>query len=233
MVVMPVFNEQASIAKVIHEWYPILEKTARNFTLLTIDDGSSDGTLEILKSLKFQLGDRLEILSRPNCGHGQSCIQGYRVAIQRNNPYILQIDSDGQSNPTHFSAFWEKRDQFDVIYGKRTRQDGIRRIIASAVLRTALLLVAKVNCTDANVPYRLMKTAACASAIASVPEAINLANIALAVILRRDPAISHGAVPITFPPRYGGEPSVPFSKFAAKAVELFQQVKAFDSGRVG
>lgn len=224
LVVMPVFNEQASIQQVVSTWFTTLDHTVGDFSLLTLDDGSTDETLAILQGLATELGPRLEILSRANRGHGQTCLQGYRLAVERKIPYVLQIDSDGQSDPSHFPSFWAERGELDVIYGKRSRKDGIRRIIASRVLKTLLHYHAKVDCVDANVPYRLMNTSSCAVAIQSIPSNFDLANVALAVILRKNPAIRHGDVLIGFPPRLGGEPSVPFLKFAAKARELLQQL---------
>jgi len=228
LIVMPVYNEEASVETVIRDWFHELTQMTEEFTLLVIDDGSRDKTPDVLRSLQAELGPRLEILSRENRGHGQSCMQGYRIAIERNVPHILQIDSDGQSDPKHFGDFWALRHEFDVIYGQRTRMDGSRRVLASLVLRTSLRLLAGVHCIDANVPYRLMNTAACAAAIRSIPADFFLANVALAVRLRRMSGICHGSVPISFPPRSGGEPSVPFSKFAFKALELFRQLKTLD-----
>jgi dolichol-phosphate mannosyltransferase len=223
---MPVFNEQDSIQTVVRSWFETLDQTVGNFSLVAINDGSTDGTEAILQGLIPQLGPRLEMISRPNRGHGQTCMQGYRLAWERKIPHVLQIDSDGQSDPSHFPAFWDIRDQYDVIYGRRSRKDGIRRVIASRVLKTLLRHHTKADCIDANVPYRLMNTSACAVALPSIPADFNLANIALAVVLRKNPSIRHGEVPIGFPPRLGGEPSVPFSKFALKARELFQQLAA-------
>lgn len=228
LIVMPVYNEEASVESVIREWFPELSRVAGNFTFLAIDDGSSDSTLRILRQLAADLGPRLEILSRENRGHGQTCLQGYRIAIERGIPHILQIDSDGQSAPGHFQEFWNLRHDHDVIYGKRMRMDGRRRVMASSVLRWSLRLLAGADCIDANVPYRLMAAGACARQIRSIPADFFLANVALAVRLRKTPGIRHGSVPIHFPPRRGGEPSVPFSKFAIKALELFRQLKTLE-----
>lgn len=222
---MPVFNEEESVAKVLSGWLETLNREVGKFLILAIDDGSTDATGTILGSLEKASDGRLEILSHTNRGHGISCIKGYKTAIEREIPHILQIDSDGQSDPAHFFSFWEKRDDYDVIYGKRRRHDGTRRILASATLRIMLRIMARVNCVDANVPYRLMNSTKCAEAIRSVPEDVYLSNIALSVILRRNPGIRHGQIPIGFPPRMGGEPSVPFRKFAAKGFELFAQLK--------
>ncbi len=226
IVILPVYNESASVGRVLREWHSVLANTLENFVILAIDDGSKDNTLEILQQERETLGGRMEILTRANRGHGQSCLEGYRIACQRKIPFILQIDSDGQSDPRFFPEFWKLRDSCEVIYGKRERHDGWARVIASGTLRNLLRILERVDCVDANVPYRLMNTEKCASTFAQIPREISLANIALAVLLKRQPAIRHGAVPITFPARYGGEPSVPLRQFAMKGLELFQQLHA-------
>lgn len=221
---MPVYNEHASIGKVVREWMAELDAIVGNFAMLVIDDGSRDSTLTELMELRRIYGPKLEIISRPNRGHGQTCMEGYRAAVDRGIPHVFQIDSDGQCDPRYFSGFWKIRDQHDVIYGKRTREDGYRRKLASLVLRISLMVFCRVNCIDANVPYRLMKTSRCREAFQRIPQDVFLANVALAVILRRTPGINHGSVPIRFLERHGGEPSVPISKFAEKAFELFRQL---------
>jgi dolichol-phosphate mannosyltransferase len=226
LVVMPAFNEEASIAKVVSDWFIELEKTVENFVILAVDDGSTDQTPFILEQLRGELGLRLKVTSRPNKGHGQSCLEGYRLANSRRIPYILQIDSDGQCDPAFFRGFWDKREEFDVIYGSRTREDGLRRIIASLLLKTMLSGIFGVSCVDPNVPYRLMRTAACAPSFARIPADFVLANVGLAFVLKKDPMVRHGDISIRFRERYGGEPSVPLSKFAAKALELLRQLRA-------
>jgi dolichol-phosphate mannosyltransferase len=229
LVVMPVYNEEASIAKVVGDWFAEMDKIVENFVILAIDDGSTDETPKILKQLRRSLGVRLDVISRPNKGHGQSCLQGYRVACSRKIPYVLQIDSDGQCDPSYFCGFWDKRTEFDVIYGRRTREDGLRRIIASRFLRSMLYQLFDANCVDPNVPYRLMSTAKCAKTFERIPPDFALANVALALLLRKDAHVRHGDVPIRFLERYGGEPSVPFYKFAVKALELFRQLRRLEA----
>jgi dolichol-phosphate mannosyltransferase len=226
LVVMPVYNEQASVRKVVLEWFQEVENWTQDFRFLVINDGSKDGTLKVLKQLRQQLGLRLEILDRENRGHGQSCLQGYRIARERGIPYVFQVDSDGQCDPQYFFRFWRQRASFDVIYGNRTRRDdGWRRVFASFVVRAFLLVLFRVNCVDANVPYRLMRPEKLDDALRLIPPDFLLANIALALLLKKDKRIRHGYVPIRFRERYGGEPSVRMTKFGAKATELYRQLK--------
>jgi dolichol-phosphate mannosyltransferase len=226
VLVMPVYNEQASVRKVVLEWFHEIENWTENFVFLTINDGSTDGTAQILSRLRDQLGERFEIQNQANMGHGQSCLAGYREACLRNVPYVFQIDSDGQCDPQYFFRFWREREKCDVIYGLRSkRDDGWRRVIASQILRATLLLSAGVNCVDANVPYRLMRTTHLGAMLDRIPNDFFLANVALAVLLRRERAWRHAAIPISFRERYGGEPSVRLAKFGGKARELIGQLR--------
>ena len=226
LIVMPVYNEQASVRKVVLEWFHELQNWTENFTILAINDGSQDASHLILRRLAEQLGSRLQILDQTNKGHGQSCLSGYREACRRQIPYVFQIDSDGQCDPQYFFRFWRDRESYDVIYGQRVRrEDGCRRVLASYALRSTLLWIAQANCIDANVPYRLMRTARLLPVLDRIPSDFHLANVALAVLLRRDASWRHASVPIRFRERYGGEPSVRLGKFGEKARELHIQLR--------
>ena len=226
LVVMPVYNEQAGVKKVILEWFQEIDNWTEDFIFLAINDGSVDETGKILTWLQKQLGKRLEVITRENRGHGQTCLQGYQVAIDRNIPYVFQIDSDGQCDSQYFFKFWRDRIKFDVIYGNRVRrEDGWQRILASHILKLTLLLFGQVLCVDANTPYRLMLTGALKDKLPKIPSSFFLANVAMAVLLKRDTSIRHGCVPIVFGERYGGEPSVKIGRFLERALELISQLK--------
>jgi dolichol-phosphate mannosyltransferase len=226
MLVMPVYNEQASVRKVVMEWFQEIENWTENFVFVAINDGSTDDSLKTLHRLREQLGDRLEIVDQLNQGHGQTCLNGYRAACDRKIPFVFQIDSDGQCDPQYFFKFWRLRESYDVIYGfRKRRDDGWRRFLASRVLWWTIRVFAGCNCVDANVPYRLMRTHGLAAKVSLVPRGFFLANVALAILLRRDKKWRHGAVRIHFRERYGGEPSVRIGQFGEKARELVRQLR--------
>jgi dolichol-phosphate mannosyltransferase len=225
-IILPVYNEQASVRKVVLEWFQEIENWTENFLFLCLDDGSTDGTLKILNRLRDQLGPSLEVQSSPNRGHGQTCLAGYRFACEKQIPYILQIDSDGQCDPQYFFRFWRLRDKFEVIYGiRKKRDDGWRRVAASMILKAALVATKHIHCADANVPYRLLRTERLLPELQKIPTNFFLANVALAVCLKKS-RWSHGYIPIRFRERYGGEPSVKLGKFSEKAIELINQMKS-------
>jgi len=114
-----------------------------------------------------------------------------------------------------------------VIYGFRYRRlDGWRRMLVSMLLRLVVFGVTRCWCVDPNVPYRLMKTESLRHNVDSISEDFFLANVALAVLLRRDRAWRHKSVPIVFRERYGGEPTVRLNKFGGRARELVRQLRA-------
>ena len=230
LVVLPVFNEQASVRQTIEEWLPAIEKVCLGFTILAIDDGSTDKTPQILNQLQAEYGSKLDIVSRANRGHGQTCLQGYRLACSRRVPWVFQIDSDGQCDPKYFPSLWKAREKYDVIYGHRAiRQDGWRRVLASMVLKVTLLVFARVWCVDANVPYRLMRAERLLPILESIPESFFLANAALSIQLRRAGWRQH-SIPITFRERFGGEPAVKIGTFGSRAFELIRNIKMLSTG---
>ena len=229
LVVMPVYNEETSIRQVVLEWNAEIQRQTHDFRFLVINDGSTDGTRQQLEQLRSEVGSHFEVIHRENRGHGQTCIQGYRLAVERHFLLVFQLDSDGQCDPRYFGKLWERRDHYDVIYGKRVRRDdGWRRVLASLVLKAVVFIYGKALCTDPNVPYRLMRTDILPPVLDAIPSDFFLANVALAVLLKRTGGIRHGAVPIGFRQRSGGEPKVRFSQFGSRARQLVKQLRQLD-----
>lgn len=231
---MPVFNEEQCIDGVLAEWLVELDRSGVDYELMLLDDGSTDQTPAILKQWSHQRGEgRIAIVSHSNRGHGQTCLKGYRAACERRVPWVLQIDSDGQCDPSFFAALWKRRIDHDVVYGCRVRRcDGWKRAAASALVRLVVKVAAGADCVDANVPYRLMRTARLDPLLDSIPQEFDLANIALAVQLARA-GWREAAVPIAFRPRAGGEPSIPLSRFAVKAAELVHDLRRLPPPELG
>jgi dolichol-phosphate mannosyltransferase len=226
LVVVPVYNEEQCIDLVLREWIEELDRSGIDYGLLLLDDGSTDRTPAIIAQwLEGRANSRLEVVRQTNRGHGQTCLEGYRVACDRKIPWVLQIDSDGQCDPAYFPAVWAKCNEHDVVYGHRSeRRDGWKRVLASALVKIVVKVSSGADCIDANVPYRLMRTKKLSALVESIPPSFDLANIALAVQIKRA-GWRECATPIVFRVRTGGEPSVPLLRFARKAIELAAELR--------
>jgi len=221
VLVVPVYNEQDAINAVLKEWRAELERTvgAGRFSILVVDDGSTDATPERLAALGWP---ELRVHRHSNRGHGQSCLVGYIEAARTGAPYVFQIDSDGQCDPAGFAAVWARRASAAAVYGRRTRRDdGWARVLISRVLRLSLKVARRTRLNDTNVPFRLYRAPLAAAAAARVPRDFNLANIAMALLLEPE---EFEEVPIHFRDRIGGQPAVRLWGFAPKAVRLHRDV---------
>lgn len=204
---IPAYNEETNIGKVVDEWYPIAVMAGESSRLVIVNDGSRDGTLAVLKE-EQKNRPQLIVKSKENGGHGAAILYGYKFALSEGADYIFQTDSDGQTRPEEFEEFYRCRRHYDMVIGSRkSRQDGISRIFVTKILKLTVFLSFHVWVEDANTPYRLMKAEALKKEIRYVPKDYFLTNVLLSVAFTK-----HGRsiryIPITFRPRQGGVNSI-------------------------
>lgn len=212
-IVIPAYNEEENIRGVIDDWYPIVEAYNGDGTsrLVIIDDGSKDQTYAILQEYAKER-PLLKPITKKNGGHGATVLYGYQYALSEGADYIFQTDSDGQTLPEEFEAFWNQRDAYDMIIGYRgNREDGFSRLVVTRVLRMVVRICFGVYVKDANTPFRLMKRKGLEENLAYVPKDFNLSNVILSVLYaKRKQKVKY--IPITFRPRQGGVNSINLKK---------------------
>lgn len=178
-IVMPAYNESANIRGVIEEWYPVLDGKSEESRIVVADYGSKDDTHTILESLKESF-PKLVLLSNDNQFHGPKVIALYKYAIENKADYIFQTDSDGQTSPKDFDAFWNDRTRYVAQFGNRTiRGDGADRAFVEKVVCLLLKIYFKVNVPDANAPYRLFHSSELEKYISKIRSDYDLPNIIL------------------------------------------------------
>lgn len=96
LIIIPTYNEKENIEKMIHKVFSL----PYPFHLLIIDDGSPDGTANIVKGLQSQYQNRLFIEERKGkLGLGTAYIHGFRWALNNTYEYIFEMDADFSHNP--------------------------------------------------------------------------------------------------------------------------------------
>lgn len=221
--IVPAYDEEQSVGRVLDEWLAALRALGTPFRVLAIDDGSRDGTLEVLRRTAAAHPE-VTVLDQANAGHGQACLRGYRAALAGGAEWVLQIDSDGQCDPAFLPALWAARRDRAAVFGRRVRRDdGAVRRLASRAVSVVVWLATRVWVVDANVPYRLMRRDALAAALAGVPEDFALVNVLLAVRLQEGAGIRW--VPIRFRGRLGGAPSARLGGLLAGGARLYRQLR--------
>ena len=214
-IVVPAYNESEYIATFIENWYPVVETYGdSNSRLVIINDGSKDNTFAIASELKSSY-PQLEVLDKPNGGHGDTVLYGYRYAIENGAQWVFQTDSDGQTLPNEFGPFWDARGEYPIVIGVRTkREDGNDRAFVERTLCRILRIVFGVKLDDANAPFRLMQSSILERYIQLLPPHYNLPNAVLtALFVREGERVAFK--PITFRPRQGGVNSINIRRIVA------------------
>lgn len=192
-VVIPAYNEAAGIAGLVRAWTDEISSLGIAHEVLVYDDGSTDGTAGELERVA---GERPAVrpASHPNRGHGPTVLRGYREA---RGAWVLQVDGDGEIAPEHFAALWARRDDGDLLLGRRVgRRDGAARAIVSTVARASVRLLFGGRVHDVNSPFRLVRRAALVGLLSQVPDQAFAPNVLLTgLACRRGLRVVEIAVP--------------------------------------
>ena len=96
LIIIPTYNEKENIEKIIRKIFS-LEKS---FHILIVDDGSPDGTANIVKSLQSEYFDKLHIQERTGkLGLGTAYIHGFKWALAKDYQFIFEMDADFSHDP--------------------------------------------------------------------------------------------------------------------------------------
>ncbi|HEY7875158.1 MAG TPA: glycosyltransferase family 2 protein [Actinomycetota bacterium] len=150
-VILPVHNEADSIEGVVREIYEEL-RTRMDVRFVICEDGSRDGTKDVLRRLATEIPMTLEMTDGRK-GYSKAVLDGLRLVA---TPYFLCLDSDGQCDPKDFWALWDRVDDADVVIGNRVnRQDTWQRRAQSRAFRAVFRRLFDVRLADPSCPFVL------------------------------------------------------------------------------
>ena len=158
-IIIPCFNEVKTIKKVINN---ILEMKFENLEIIVVDDGSTDGSHELLNEISKE--KNIILLShKKNFGKGFAI----RTALEKiNNEIVIIQDADLEYNPKDYPALLLpfKETNADIVYGSRflgsqkyTRIHFFWHFLANKLLTFICNLLANLNMSDMETGYKLFK----------------------------------------------------------------------------
>jgi dolichol-phosphate mannosyltransferase len=118
LVIIPTYNEKENITSILHAIFNLNE----GFHVLVIDDGSPDGTAQIVKELQSKFSGELFIEERKGkLGLGTAYIHGFNWAINKGYNFIFEMDADFSHNPNDLPRLYNacKNEGADVAVGSR------------------------------------------------------------------------------------------------------------------
>jgi len=151
----PVYNEAETIETVISEFHSEVGSKIPS-KILVVEDGSIDGTKEVLEELSEKIPMTLMMGNRRR-GYSKAIIQGLKNVDTR---YVFLTDSDGQHFAKDFWSLYEYRDKYDILSGWRVnRADSLHRKTMSKIFQIMVKLLFKMSSLhDITAPYRLMRS---------------------------------------------------------------------------
>lgn len=122
IVLIPTYNEKENISAIVHTVLAF----ESNYHILVIDDGSPDGTADIVRSMMVEFPERLFIECRAGkLGLGTAYIHGFKWALKNNYDYIIEMDADFSHNPADLDRLCAACDAgADVAVGSRYVKGG-------------------------------------------------------------------------------------------------------------
>jgi dolichol-phosphate mannosyltransferase len=116
LIIIPTYNEKENITKMIERLMAMPE----GFDLLIVDDGSPDGTANLVREAQQRYGERLAMIERSGkLGLGTAYIAGFKYALAKGYDRIFEMDCDFSHNPDDLPRLDAMLDGKDVAIGSR------------------------------------------------------------------------------------------------------------------
>jgi glycosyltransferase involved in cell wall biosynthesis len=148
-VVVPVFNEERSVALLYEELQAALDPVGDTWEAVFVDDGSSDGTFAALTRLHAHTSNVRVVRLRRNFGKAAALAAGF---AQAHGEVVVTIDGDLQDDPAEIPRLLAKLDEgYDLVSGwKAKRRDPLTRRIPSRLFNWVAGRMSGVRLHDLN-----------------------------------------------------------------------------------
>ncbi|TFC44942.1 glycosyltransferase family 2 protein [Cryobacterium sp. TMT1-21] len=202
LIVMPALNEEESVAAVVDEVYSKLP----GISVLVVDDGSTDRTAE-----RARLAGATVISLPFNLGVGGAMRVGFKYALAHDFQNVVQVDSDGQHDPSGVAMLVDALDSADVVVGARFAGEGDYSVKgprrwAMIVLATIISSLAATKLTDTTSGFRATGPRAVRLFAEHYP-AEYLGDTIESLVIAARAGCTIRQLPVSMRPRAGGVPS--------------------------
>lgn len=152
----PCYNDKGTIGTLVLEARKVAESFTDDYEIIVIDDGSTDGSRELLQSLKEEWPDLKLVFHNKNRGYGGALRSGFKTATKE---FVFYTDGDAQYDVSELPILWEKmKNGVDIVNGyKVKRHDPLHRIIIGWLYQHAMRIAFLLPIKDPDCDFRLIR----------------------------------------------------------------------------
>lgn len=157
LVIIPTYNEKENIEKIIRKVFSL----SHSFHILIVDDGSPDGTANIVKGLQQEFPITLHLEERSGkLGLGTAYIHGFKWALERSYEYVFEMDADFSHNPDDLLSLLKAcQSNADMAIGSRYIKGvnvvnwPMNRVLMSYFASAYVRLITRIKIQDATAGF--------------------------------------------------------------------------------
>jgi glycosyltransferase involved in cell wall biosynthesis len=155
-VILPAYNEEENIERAVTQAVEVLPKLATDFEVIVVNDGSVDGTAEIVQALVSEHHPQVRLLSHlSNRGCGAALRTGFAHA---RHDLVFYTDADNQFDISELRYFVPLMDDCDAVVGFRVyRYDSVLRSMVSWVYNRLVRVLFRVKVRDVDCSFKLFR----------------------------------------------------------------------------
>jgi len=156
-VAAPCYNEVDAIEAVVTQWDALLATKPEATEIVLCDDGSTDGTAEVLEHLRERFPRLRVVHNAVNAGYGRALSSAIAAT---GGEYVCTIDSDGQFDLADGFRLIDELDRggYDAVTGWRKRKnDSIARVVANRGMNALVRLLFGTRLRDTNCAIKVVK----------------------------------------------------------------------------
>ena len=152
----PAYNDSGTIASLVITALRTARRLTTNHEVIVVNDGSADGTAEILEELASIYPQVRIVTHEKNRGYGGALRSGFATATRE---LVFYTDGDAQYDPAEMEALWRRFDQnVDLVNGyKISRSDPLHRIIIGRVYHHLVKTLFRLTVRDVDCDFRMMR----------------------------------------------------------------------------
>lgn len=207
LIMVPAFNEELVILNTLKSLETVELPPEWSHEIVVINDGSSDGTPEIVKQ------NKTFVLSHPfNCGVGVALRTGFKWARENNFDAAIQVDADGQHPVAQIKELIQALEESnaDIVIGSRflfgNWKTSMPRKLAMKLLASLASSGTGYKITDATSGFRISGKKAIAYFAENYPGEY-LGDTVESLVLAHQVGLTIAEIPAVLQARQGGEPS--------------------------